>query len=238
MPLAAPERLLVAWLVAVLAATQLSRVVPGLPFSAQAATTVMGPVVLLAAPILPAREGGASWPARAGILALIVLNALGSVALLRERAAVVATHFNYYHVSTAELDAFDWLNAHARPEDVALADYVEGNRLGRFANTRVVLGHWSVTPESAAVEAAVSRVLRGEASVEETRRLLGAWRVRWVVYSPRTYPESTAARLSECARRYQERGIAVDECAASQVSPNAGSMPAGGATPDVSGPNR
>jgi hypothetical protein len=237
-PLAPAEKLLLAWLLAAIAVVHLWRLAPWLPFSAQAGSTAMAPLVVLALPVLPAPGGSARWwGGRPGLIALVGVNALSSAVLLYERTSVVTTHINYYHLRRAELDGFAWLRAHARPEDVVLADEVEGNRLGRFASSRVVLGHWSVTPQSEALRVAIDAFLKGGIDAEEARRLLGAWRVRWVYSSPRTYPRAAVSELPECARRYQERGIAVDECDVSQVSPKAGGR-AEGPSPETSGPKR
>ena len=126
------------------------------------------------------------------------------------------------------LDAFAWLGRAARPEDVCLAGYLDGNRIGRFVGVHVVLGHYSVTPDAQSTEGALERLLRGTLDDEAARRLLSGWRVRWVYFSPRAYPEARPERWG-CESRYRERGVAIYECGASQAIPNAGGSRGGGA---------
>lgn len=235
-PLGATDRLLLAWLGAVFAVVHGSRLVPWLPFSPQAATTSMAPVVLLALPALSwsASAGRARW----GLAGLVAANSLSSAAILHERTAVVSTHFNYYHLRDAELEAFLWLSRNARASDVVLASYQDGNRLARFVSARVALGHYSVTPASESIRAGVERLLDGRLDTNGARRMLAGWNVRWVYYSPRAYPGATVDRLPWCERRYRERGIAIYECDAPQVSPNAGGSPDGGFEAPAAVPNR
>jgi hypothetical protein len=214
-PLTVPERFLLAWLAAEIGIVHLSRVSTWLPFSPQVGLPVMAPVVLLALPALPAGAwSGLALPARAALAGLVVLNSLSSAVLLHQRTSIVTTQISYYHLPTAALEAFAWLRANAGAEDVILADYVEGNRLGRFVSAHVVLGHYSVTPEAAVIEAGVKRLLSGQLGGEEARRLLDAWRVRWVYYSLKKYPQAVLDEVPRCARRYRRRGIVIYECGA------------------------
>jgi hypothetical protein len=215
LPLTVAERFLLAWLVAEIGIVHLWRVSTWLPFSPQVGLPVMAPVVLLALPAFPAAAwSGLALPARAALAALVAINSVSSGVLLRQRASIVTTQISYYHLPTAALEAFAWLRTQAGPEDVILADYIEGNRLGRFVSARVVLGHYSVTPEAAAVDAGVKRLLSGQLGGEDARRLLDAWRVRWVYYSLKKYPQAALDEIPRCARRYRRQGIVIYECGA------------------------
>jgi hypothetical protein len=227
-PLGAHERPLLAWLVAVFAVVHSTRLVPWLPFSPQAGTSGMAPVVLLALPALPSLPWSSLGAARWALAGLLAANCLSSAVILQARTKVASTHFNYYHLRTAELDAFAWLARNARASDVILANYKDGNRLGRFVSSRVVLGHYSVTPASASIQAGVEAFLAGALDDDGARRMLADWNVRWVYYSPRAYPSPVLHRVPWCARRYRERGIAIYECEASQESPKAGATREGG----------
>jgi hypothetical protein len=199
----------------------------------------MAPVVLLALPLLPSAPWSAlKARARWGLLGLLAVNSLSSAFMLQERTVVASTHFNYYHLRTAELDAFAWLGQNAKPQDVILADYLDGNRLGRFVSARVTLGHYSVTPNSKAVEALVEQLLGGRIDAAGARRLFLDWRVRWIYYSPRANPDFPVDRWPWCVRRYRERGIAIYECDASQESPKAGGSRAGGLEEATPSPKR
>jgi hypothetical protein len=236
-PLEPGERVLLAWLFGVVLLVHGAKLTSLLPFATQAATAAMGPVVLLSLPLLPSAPWSALKPfAKAGWAALLLLNSLSSAFLLQERTEVVSTHFGYYHIRDAELQAFDWLGKAARGDDVCAASYQDGNRIGRFVSVRVVLGHYSVTPESDAVEARLKQLLSGGLDADAARRLLSTWGVRFVYFSPREYPEARPDRWPGCRMRYRERGIAIYECDGSQESPKAaGSRPGGAGEPP---PNR
>jgi hypothetical protein len=223
-PLAPGERVLLAWLFGVVLLVHGAKLTSLLPFATQAATAGMAPVVLLALPLLP------SATARAGWAALLLVNSLSSAFLLQERTAVVSTHFGYYHVRDAELQAFAWLRGAVRAGDVCAANYQDGNRIGRFVPVRVVLGHYSATPGAAAIEAQLGRLLSGGLDAEAVRRLFSSWGVHWVYFSPREHPEARPDLWPGCTLRYRERGIVVYECGASQAMPNAGGSRGGGAT--------
>ena len=217
-PLAPGEVLLLAWLVTVLVIVHASKVVPSLPFSAQNGMTVMAPVVVLGLPLLE-RWTTAAGRRRTLLGSVVVINAMASVVLLRELTAVTTTHLGNYHIRTADLEAFAWLRGHAREKDVILADYLDGNRLGRFVSARVVLGHYSVTPNAAALDARIRELLAGTVSAEEARAQLASWNVRWVYASPREHPDAVFPRVPGCDRAWSVRSVTVYECGLAQLQP-------------------
>ena len=180
MPLRGPiERLLLAWLAAVVLLIHANRL-PGLsglmPYSPQLWTTLVPPVILL---------GLAPWRLRPGWLValLLALNAASSATLLaREyrRAGTDSTQL----LRTSYLEAFRWLDRNGEPDDLVVCSYPTGNRFARRAPVRVVLGHWSVTPEIARHAARVRRFYAEAMEADEARAFLAEVRARWVLVGP------------------------------------------------------
>jgi hypothetical protein len=83
--------------------------------------------------------------------------------------------------STADLDAAAaWLDGHARPEDVILADWEASNYLASRTEARVFGGHPVATLQPEQKRFAIATVFAHPSSLAVARGL----GVQWVVYGP------------------------------------------------------
>lgn len=180
MPLRGPiERLLLAWLAAVVLLIHANRLpaLSGLmPYSPQLWTTLMPPVILL---------GLAPWRLRPGWLVaiLLALNAASSATLLAREYRLAGSDSTQL-LRTSYLGAFRWLEQNAGEDDMVVCSYPTGNRFARRAPVRVVLGHWSVTPEFVRYAGRLRRFYSGAMPADEARAFLEEVRARWVVVGP------------------------------------------------------
>jgi hypothetical protein len=225
-PIVSPvERFGLIWMGVLLFLLNAGRWLPLLPSSPQFLVPLMGPVVLLALPVLHLDRDpveGVGWIRRARIwLPLVLLNAISSGVLLIDRAQIVSTHHRYYHVQTRDRAAFDWLNGHARPDEVVLAEPQDGNRIGRFTSAHVVWGHYGVTPSSARREMEIERLLAGGMTTAEAEDYLRATRVRWIFVHPGRYPGFDPTRIPGCRQEYRNRGVAIYGLSPAPPSPSA-----------------
>jgi hypothetical protein len=83
--------------------------------------------------------------------------------------------------STAELDAYEWIDANVETGSLVLANPLHGNRLPAFATVRVLYGHPFETPEAEFWRAEVLSLLNWDAPDDQGLRQLEQYGVDWVL---------------------------------------------------------
>jgi hypothetical protein len=125
-----------------LAAILLAHVHRLLHFSFQFATNILVPLVMIALvglekPITEWKQNR-SW-ARPGIIALLLVNSFTSIALAGQAVLLVAR--GDFRTDSLLLEAYSWLNAHSRANDVILADFDNSNHLPQYTHNSVFCGY-------------------------------------------------------------------------------------------------
>ncbi len=113
-----------------------------LHFSFQFATNIFVPLVMivlvgLEKPIAEWKENQ-RW-AGASIIALLVVNSFSSIALTGQ-AVLLATQGDF-RADSHLLEAFSWLNAHSRTDDVIFADFDIANLIPQYTHDNVFCGY-------------------------------------------------------------------------------------------------
>jgi hypothetical protein len=203
-----PTRLLLVWMIVVLVFVHAHTVLPGVPYASQLMTSLMAPVVLLAAPVLARVNGPA-------LVALLAVNAISSGVLVAERTRAVSQPG--YYDAPGDILAARWLAAHAEPTDVILSRRPAGNRLGRLVSARVALGHYSVTPDAARLEERVERFFAGAMAPAEAVAFVRELGVRWIYRSLTESPDLRAKELPGITRAYHAAGIVIYSVSSAQT---------------------
>jgi len=113
-----------------------------LHFSFQFATNILVPLVMIVLVGLekPIAEWKEKWRwASASIIALLVVNSFTSIALTGQ-AVLLATQGDY-RADSRLLEAFSWLNAHSRADDVIFADFDMANLIPQYTHDNVFCGY-------------------------------------------------------------------------------------------------
>ncbi len=214
LPLRTPEdRLLLIWGATILLLVHANRFTTALAYSPQLMVTSMGPLVLLAVPVIAGDErprGARPWLPVA-ILAL-ALPSSAIVLAMRFRDAAAP----YFRFSEGERQAWEWLAAKARPADLVLATAESGNRLPRHVSAHVFAGHWTLTPDYAGRTAEAEAFFQGRLAPEAAARLIRHWRIDWIWVGPaeRSMAGWTRADFAPgCNEVYRLRGVRILRCA-------------------------
>jgi hypothetical protein len=216
--LSRPEnRLLAIWGAAILCLVQANHWFDTLNYSPQLMITTMGPLVLLAAPVVA--EAGRIGPRRWLFVATFALTLPSSGLVLAQRIEDAATP--YFRFSDAERNAWEWLAARARPTDLVLSGAESGNRLPRRVSAHVFVGHWTLTPDYAARKAEAESFFRG-LDPQAASALVRRWGVDWIWVGPAERslgggppPEA----LSQCAEAYRLQGVRILRCGDAPARP-------------------
>jgi hypothetical protein len=113
-----------------------------LHFSFQFATNIFVPLVMIV--LVGLEKPIAEWKknqrwAVAGIIALLAVNSLTSVALTGQ--AILLVTQGEYRVDSNLLEAFSWLNAHSRTDDVIFADFDTASLIPQYTHDNVFCGY-------------------------------------------------------------------------------------------------
>ena len=180
------ERFLLVWLATVFFFIH-ANAIPFLrfmPYSPQLTTSLMPAAILLGVVLLdPARwRWGAGRPVLQKLLVagLVAWNAVDSLALLYTINHPDAPTEQARYIPVTELEGYRWLDREASEDDVVFALAETGHRLVKYASVHVVVGHWSVTPHAAELEAYGQRFFRGEMDPAVAAEFLGQQRVKWI----------------------------------------------------------
>lgn len=169
------DRLLVVWVVAVLALFHGNRVFSFLPYTPQLGIPLASPMILLGVAIFRNAPSNATSRLRPafviGVAAFLIVNALSSP-LFVARACQLAANNNENYISNSDEQAVEWLKVQVKEADVVLSDYPSGTTLSQLVTARVVLGHWALTPHLDSLAKEVDRFLRGEMDQPEAEQLL------------------------------------------------------------------
>jgi hypothetical protein len=160
-----------------------------LPYSPQLITGLMPPMILLAVPLLDR----ARWPSiarhaivwRGALCAVIALDALDDVYLLRSLTPKGQSWELEAYTPTPEMKGYAWIDGHTPENDVVLCLGRTGLRLPKYASVRVIAGHWSVTPHSQEMDEMVRSFFKGSMSAEVASELLRVCRVTRVYFGAR-----------------------------------------------------
>lgn len=111
-------------------------------FSFQFATNIFVPMVMI---VLAGLEKSItnckktySW-ANLGIVALLIVNSLTSLALVGHATLLVTR--GDYRVDTQQLEAYSWLNSHSQSDEVTLADFDNSNHIPQYTHNIVFCGY-------------------------------------------------------------------------------------------------
>lgn len=182
------DRLLVVWVVAVLALFHGNRVFSFLPYTPQLGIPLASPMILLGVAVF--RRSQEDAPARlrpAFVIAaavFLIVNALSSP-LFVARACQLAANNNENYISNSDEQAVEWLKSQVKETDVVLTDYPTGTTLSQLVTARVVLGHWALTPHLDSLATEVDRFLRGELNQPEAESFLQRLGVNYVFVTAR-----------------------------------------------------
>jgi hypothetical protein len=204
----AADRFCLVWSVVLLFLVHAHVVFRFMPYSSQLLTSSLAPIVVLAVPALRWRDDGAGQgPSRAWLPLFVAVNALSSAGLLVQKWEAVTQPA--YHLRGAERRAFDWLARHAAEDDVILSRRADGNRLGRYVSARVALGHYSVTPDAAALETLVDAFFEGAMSADVARSLVDEVQPAWVYARGADVERLDAAGLAGAERVFSAGDVAI-----------------------------
>jgi len=219
LPLSTPEdRLLLLWSAAIFLLVHANRFTSALAFSPQLMVTSLGPLVLLAVPVM----AGEDRPPRArrpwlpaAILALAVPS---SAIVLSKRFREAAEP--YFLFSEGERQAWEWLAARTRPSDLILATAESGNRLPRRVSAHVLAGHWTLTPDYGRRKAEAESFFQGRLGPVEARAFVRAWGIDWIWVGPAERSLGGWAQAGfapGCDPAYRLRGVSILRCPAGEA---------------------
>lgn len=183
------ERLLLVWIAGVLILFHAHRLpwFGFMPYTPVFGVTLVSVMLVLGAPLLGSLESSSPASSRlrnAGLVAALVLvNSPGSAIWLAKVGHNLRSFPDHYYAAS-ERAAFHWLEAQADENDVVLSTLGTGNRMARFVSARMVLGHWSVTPNVKELTERVERFYRGELTPAEAGAFLDELHVRWIYVGP------------------------------------------------------
>jgi hypothetical protein len=214
LPLRTPEdRLLLLWSAVIFLLVHANRFIPALAYSPQLMVTSLGPLVLLATPVIaggePARGLRRHWVPVAILALALPSSALVLVKRFREAAEP------YFQFSEGERQAWEWLGARTRPSDLILATAESGNRLPRHVSARVFAGHWTLTPDYGRRKKDADAFFQGRLSPREALALVRTWDVDWVWVGPTERSMGGWARedfAAGCDESYRLRGVRIFRC--------------------------
>jgi hypothetical protein len=199
-PLRTPgERLLLAWLVTVFFFVHAHKIplFHSTPYTFQLVSTIMPPIILLGVVVIDPALWGRSraWVIIGPLLVAVFLavNSLSSAKRVLNSATMMKTP-NAYYIDREVLYSYKSINDNSSENDVVLCTRETGHALARYASVHVVVGHWSVSPRRADLDAQVERFYRGAMTPQESREFLGEWRVT------RIYWGSNERKLGEPPR--------------------------------------
>lgn len=111
----------------------------------------------------------------------------------------------------AEIQAMDWLRAHANPNDIILSQYFSGSYLPLRSGARVYLGHVYETIHFQTKQNAVDQFFDSAMSDAARQEFLRANGITFVFYGPAERAVGTfdPARLSGLERVYENANVAV-----------------------------
>jgi hypothetical protein len=87
----------------------------------------------------------------------------------------------------AEIEAFQWLNAHAVPDDIVLASFEVGNAIPAWTDLRVFAGHGPETLDQAGKLAALHRFFQPDTDDGWRMSLLREFGINYVFYGPQEH---------------------------------------------------
>lgn len=109
--------------------------------------------------------------------------------------------------------AMQWIRAHTQARDVTLAVGVDADYFPRYANRTVTYGSWERAGDAAARRAQIAALTAGTLALQETRAVLQALRVRYVLITnlsrhhwaiaPATLPGARLAYANGSAEVYE-----------------------------------
>lgn len=208
----AEDRLLLIWGATIFLLVHANRFTAALAYSPQLMITSMGPLVLLAVPVIAGDDRPRS--ARPWLPVAILALALPSSAIvLAKRFRDAATP--YFRFSEGERQAWEWLAAKAQPSDLLLATAESGNRLPRHVSAHVFAGHWTLTPDYARRTAEADAFFQGRLAPEEAAAFIRSWRIDWIWVGP---AERSMAGWSRpgfapgCDEAYRLGGVRILRC--------------------------
>lgn len=136
------------------------------------------------------------------------------------------------------LDAYAWLDAHAGPGDVVLAEYGPSVWLPVYTDLRPYFGHWAEAPDAARRAARAAAFFSRRAGDSTRRALLAEAPIAWVLDTPAGRPPGSSradpARLesvSPAARFGHTRILRVSPQPRAQPRSRAGKAGDGGDSP-------
>jgi hypothetical protein len=214
LPLRTPaERVLVLWAAAIFLLVHANRFMTALVFSPQLMITSMGPLVLLAMPVIARDDGprgGRRFWLPVGILAL----ALPSSAIVLSKRYRDAAQ-PYFLFSEGERQAWEWLAAKTRPSDLIMVTAESGNRLPRHVSAHVFAGQWAMTPDSGRRKAEAEAFFLGRLAPGEAEAFLRAWGIDWIWVGPAERSMGGSAQggfAPGCDEAYRLRGVRIFRC--------------------------
>lgn len=121
---------------------------------------------------------------RAATAAAVGALSLSSLILLLLALPAAASRVEPVFVPGALVRAFDWLNAHSAPGEVAFSTFRTGSRVPAYTHLRTFVGHGPETLDAIAKTAQAEAFFSGALSAAERDALLAGQRARYIVYGP------------------------------------------------------
>jgi hypothetical protein len=108
---------------------------------------------------------------------------MSSIRLVENYSKSLMSHYDSSYIQNSVVESYMYIQSHLMSDnDVVLCVRETGHRLARYASVRVVVGHWSVTPHCAELEARVERFYRGAMTAQETEEFLKELGVKWIYW--------------------------------------------------------
>jgi len=156
------------------------------------------------------RDNVRRW--RSVSIGLVALMTLSSLMILIGAGLEVSRRSSPIFHSGVEVDAADWLSAHASADDVVLAAYETSNYLPTRISARVFAGHGPETIHSDAKREMQRQFFAGRDNAFQ-RELLSAYGVTYVFYGPaeRTLGDFSPGDAPYLQQVYENEGVQIFE---------------------------
>lgn len=217
-PLQKQDRILLAWVTALLFLENAYKLFPFIPYSSQLLTITIPPVILLGiATICPNSDNSTSTTSKKSIAIvalLILINSGSSISSINHTYMLVRYGENRlfdYYLPEPMMNAFNWLKKNSKPNDVVLSRESITNELVKFVSIRVVAGHWSVTPEIKKLRQQLTPFFSGGMPPVDTEILLSSLNTNWVLHVPTdsALTPTSLDLLPSLKKCFEDRGVMV-----------------------------
>jgi hypothetical protein len=227
-PLQKQDRILLAWVTSVIFLENAYKLIPFIPYSSQLLTITIPPAILLGIAVLqPSEENFHNTISKKYIAALalfILINSGSSISSINHTYMLVKygenRSFDYY-LPEPIMNAFNWLKKNSKPKDIVLSRESIANELAKFVSIRVVVGHWSVTPEIEKLRQQLLTFFSGGMPPFDAEKLLSSFHTNWILHVPTdsALPPASLDLLPSLKKCFEDRGVMIyarnSECNAS-----------------------